>query len=297
MNPFLRRLGFSPKDRVVIPHADDLGMCHAANRAFRRIAEQGVVKTGAIMVPCPEFAEIADLARQFPQEVDLGVHITLTCEWDVNRWGPISTQDPASGLLDGEGCMWRDNASLHSHMDRAAAGREMRAQVEQALAGGIDVTHIDTHMGSVLHPGLAPAYLALGQEFRVPALILRFSAAALARMGIPPEAATDLQSAVEALERGGAMPVVDHMADLYARPKGDRLGEYEARLRGLPPGLTHLVYHPALPGEEIQSIADDWPIRVGDYEAFSSPGLRKAIERTGVQVLEYRALRDEMRRP
>jgi predicted glycoside hydrolase/deacetylase ChbG (UPF0249 family) len=296
MNPFLKRLGFKPDDRVVIPHADDLGLCHSANEAFRRIADRGVVRTGAVMVPCPSFEELAGLAREQGAHVDVGVHLTLTCEWDVHRWGPVTLRGAAGGLVDDEGCMWRDNASLHANMDPDAAAAELRAQVEKALAAGVDVTHIDTHMGSVLHPSLAPAYLALGSDFRIPALILRFSEGSLSRMGIPKEGAGKLVALVEALERRAEVPVFDAMADLYAHPKGDRLAEYEAKLRTLRPGLTHLVYHPAIPGEEIRSIADDWPIRVGDYEAFSSPGLGEAIVKSGVRVIEYRTLRDEMRR-
>jgi predicted glycoside hydrolase/deacetylase ChbG (UPF0249 family) len=296
MNPFLKRLGYKPDDRVVIPHADDLGLCHSANEAFRRIAGRGVVRTGAVMVPCPGFDELAGLARERAAHVDVGVHLTLTCEWDVHRWGPVASRDPAGGLVDDEGCMWRDNASLHAHMDPDAAAAELRAQVEKARAAGVDVTHIDTHMGSVLHPSLAPAFLALGSDFRIPALILRFSEGSLARMGVPKEAAAKLVSLVEALEQRAEVPVFDAMADLYAHPRGDRLAEYESKLRSLRPGLTHLVYHPAIPGEEIRSIADDWPIRVGDYEAFSSPSLGEAITRSGVRVVEYRTLRDEMRR-
>jgi predicted glycoside hydrolase/deacetylase ChbG (UPF0249 family) len=181
-------------------------------------------------------------------------------------------------------------------MDPEAAKAEMGAQVRRALQAGIDVTHIDTHMGSVLHPALAPAYLALAQEFRIPALILRFSEASLVRMEIPPEAARPILDAVRELEGSGALPIFDAMADLYAPPIGDRLEEYEARLRDLRPGLTHLVYHPSLRGIEIESIADDWPIRVGDYEAFSSPRLAEVLQRVGVHVVEYRALREEMRR-
>lgn len=296
MNAFLKRLGFAAGDRAVIVHADDLGMCHSANEAFRRIAGQGVVRTGAVMAPCLWFAEMAGYAGERPAELDLGVHLTLTCEWDVNRWGALSTTDPASGLLDPEGCMWRDNRSLHSRMDHEAAAQEMRAQVRRALEAGIDVTHIDTHMGSVLHPALVPAYLALAQQFRVPALLLRFTEKSLVRMGIPESAAAPILEAARELEESGELPIFDSMADLYAPPMGDRLDEYEAKLRGLRPGLTHLVYHPSLRGMEIESIADDWPIRVADYEAFSDPRLPEALRRAGVDVLEYRALREEMRR-
>ncbi len=97
MNPALERLGFGPADRVVIFHADDVGMCHGANVAFLELSRRGLISCGSVMAPCPWFPEAADLARQQPK-LDLGVHLTLTSEWDHYRWRPLSTVERTSGL-------------------------------------------------------------------------------------------------------------------------------------------------------------------------------------------------------
>jgi predicted glycoside hydrolase/deacetylase ChbG (UPF0249 family) len=160
-NPALEKLGFAPDARVVIVHADDVGMCHAANVAFWEDHAFGIVTCGAVMMPCPWVPEMAAWCRAYP-DADVGVHITLNCEWDRYRWAPLSTRDPESGLVDDEGYMWRSVQGLYDHMDPDAAIAEMRAQIDQALAMGMDVTHIDTHMGSVIHPQLLPAYCPNG---------------------------------------------------------------------------------------------------------------------------------------
>ena len=89
-NPALRQLGFGPDDRLVIVHADDLGMCHAANAAFWEIQAFGIVTCGSLMMPCSWVPEMADWCRQHPQ-ADVGVHITLISDSSRYRWGPLST--------------------------------------------------------------------------------------------------------------------------------------------------------------------------------------------------------------
>ena len=100
-NPALKKLGFSENERLVIIHVDDIGMCQASVAAFADLWDFGLVSSGAVMVPCPWFLEAAKYASQHPQ-ADLGVHLTLNCEWDTYRWGPLSTCDPQTGLLDAQ---------------------------------------------------------------------------------------------------------------------------------------------------------------------------------------------------
>src|SRR5205085_9877813 len=125
-------------------------MCQATLPAFSNLAEAGLVSSGSVMVPCPWFPEVADFCRRHPS-VDIGVHLTLTSEWDGYRWGPISKCDRASGLIDDEGYLHR-NQNAWTSIDRPAARAEIEAQVDRALAAGIDVTHVDTHMCACLHP-------------------------------------------------------------------------------------------------------------------------------------------------
>ena len=110
--------------RTVVMHVDDLGGSHGANRAFMALAELELVTCGSVMVPGPWFREIADLAGANPS-LDLGVHLTLTSEWDACRWAPISTVSRASGLIDPDGYFWRDVEGLRRHPSgtRGSGGR------------------------------------------------------------------------------------------------------------------------------------------------------------------------------
>ncbi len=121
MNPILRTIGFFPTDRVVILHADDIGSSHSSVAAYADLLAAGVISSAATMVPCPWFPALADFCRQQQDDprLDMGVHLTLNCEWDSYRWGPISTRDPASGLLDDEGYFYRREPVVQTDADLA----------------------------------------------------------------------------------------------------------------------------------------------------------------------------------
>ena len=138
----------------MIPHVDDVAVGHGANRAFVELAGKGFVTTGSVMVPCPWFPEIVALAKEQPA-LDLGVHLTLTSESRACRWRPISTTARVSGLIDADGFMWPDVPALRRHAHKGAVEAECRAQIEAALAAGLDVTHLDTHMGAAAAPEFA----------------------------------------------------------------------------------------------------------------------------------------------
>ena len=116
-NPVLKKLGLSDTDRVAIIHTDDIGMCQASVDAFADLNQAGIISSGAVMVPCPWFLHAAEYARQHPQ-ADLGIHLTLTSEWKTYRWGPISTRDPASGMIDEEGFFYHRSREPRSMATR-----------------------------------------------------------------------------------------------------------------------------------------------------------------------------------
>jgi hypothetical protein len=293
MVSWAEKLGFAPDDRVVLLHADDLGMCHAANTAFAENVAFGLTTCGAVMVPCPWFLELAAYCCAHPQ-ADVGVHLTLTAEWKHYRWGPISTRDRASGLLDAEGYLPRTNRELHAQMDAQAAIREMRAQVQRALDAGIDVTHIDTHMGSVQHPQLVAAYIQLGLDFRVPVMLPRMDEASQRARGATPEMIAASHGLLAKAQAAG-LPILDGMAAISLQPGEDALMQYQRAFEALPPGIVHFLYHPALQGGEIEAITDHWTRQVGDYRTFQSEEMRAFFQRSGIKLIGYRALREAMR--
>jgi predicted glycoside hydrolase/deacetylase ChbG (UPF0249 family) len=293
-NPVLKKLGFADDDRVAIIHTDDIGMCQAGIAAFADLFSFGLISSGAVMAPCPWFPSVAAFCREHPQ-VDMGVHLTLNCEYDSYRWGPISTCDPASGLIDQDGYLYLRPEDTQEYGDAAAAQLELQAQVDRALAAGIDVTHVDTHMGTVAHSKFVAGYVQLALERRLPLMVPRLGEAGWRALGLDGEMAVFAAQFAQQLEEQG-VPLLDAMTMLPLDQPADRVALAKRAFDALPPGITHLVIHPAQDTPELRAITpEDWPSRVADYEAFTSPELRDYVRNSGVQVIGYRALRDLIR--
>ena len=291
--PIIMRLGYSPETRLVILHADDVGMCHAETQSFIETTAAGLVRCGSIMAPCPWVPYIARVAGENPA-MDLGAHITLNAEWREYRWGAISTRDPAGGLLDGQGCLWRSTEETHRHMDPEAAIIEIRAQVESLLSLGIDLTHIDTHMGTVFHPALLSAYIELGLSYRLPVMVPRSLPEMMAQHGMPEEVIAQVRPAYDRLVAAG-YPLIDRVVACSGGAE-KRLEQYIRILEELPPGITHLLFHAATPGPEIEAITTGWAERVADHRVFTDPALREYIDsRSDLVIIGYRDLRDALR--
>ncbi len=294
-NPVLKKLGFAPDDRLVIIHADDIGMCQASVAAYRDLVTAGLVSSAAVMVTCPWFPLVAEFCRHHPH-VDMGVHLTLTSEWYTYRWGPISTRDSATGLLDDEGYFYRTVRLLQEHADPAAVRVEWQAQIQAALTRGIDVTHVDTHMLSAIYPAYLEGYFNLSRQYRIPAMFLRSPSEQWMELRRDPETATYASAQVQSLEEAG-LPLVDyfHGMSLEWDTVSDRLEEAKQAFATLPPGITHFIIHPAADTPELRTIAPDWRCRVSDYEIFAGEALQTLIKNEGIHIINYRLLRDLMR--
>jgi hypothetical protein len=296
MNPLVTKLGYGPQDRLVIFHADDVGMCHGSNRAFRELSAAGILQCGSVMAPCPWAAEILGQAQANPA-LDIGVHLTLTSEWGSYRWGPLTTRDPASGLVDDEGCFWRRVPQVQAQLHVAAAERELRAQIERVIRAGVTITHLDTHMGVATIPELLPLYVALGFEYGVPVLLMRQVDEYMQSLGLVPPDQAAWQAVVADFEARG-MPLVDWFRITPAYHLQDwslgRAAIYETILRELPPGVTYFSLHPNAPGE-IEAIEPDrayW--RTFEYEYFQSKRLRDFLTAERITPIGYRAIHGVM---
>lgn len=282
--------------KTVILHADDVGMCHGANAAYLSLFRAGRIDSGSVMVPCPWFPEIAAAARD-DVTLDLGVHLTLTSEWPAYRWGPISTRDPASGLVDADGFFPRDVPSLRAMVRPLHARDEMRAQIERALAMGIDATHLDTHMGAALVPEVLPHTLALAHEYRLPLLLPREieSYLSVLRMG---EVDCALYADAFAAMTEEGMPVIERFAMTPSLPVCAET--YRDIVVPTGEGITFVSLHPNTPGD-IEAITETHPRqkpewRIGEYERFGDGTMDALMRRHGIDRSGLRALRDAWRR-
>jgi predicted glycoside hydrolase/deacetylase ChbG (UPF0249 family) len=271
MATLAERLGYGPDDRLLIVNCDDLGSSHAANVGVYVALREGTATSATLMVPCPWAREAG--ARHRGE--DVGVHLTLNSEWDRYRWGPITY---APSLVDGDGGFPRTVEEVWEHADLDEVRRELRTQVERAILWGFDVTHLDSHMGTLqLRPEFFDVYLELAVDFELP---LRLAGARAERVtGFPFRRLAE--------EEGVVFP--DHF--LHVAGQGTRR-VLERALADLRPGVTEVYAHPAIDTPELRALAPDWPARVDDHDLLARDhDLPAMAERLGVKFIGWRALR------
>ncbi len=288
-NPILKKLGFSNDDRLVIIHTDDIGMCHASIQAYSELVDYGLISSGAAMVPCSWFPQVATFCRQHPN-ADMGVHLTLTSEWDNYRWSPVSTHQVESGMIDDEGYFYRTSEETQSNGNPEAIQTELQTQLDRAISAGIEVTHLDTHMNTVAHPKFVNSYIQLAIKHRLPFLFPRQDEAGFRKLGMDAEIASIAASLVNYLEEQG-MPLVDHAAGLDLDKPIDRLDQAKQAMSELPVGITHFIIHPSIETPELIAITPDWRSRVADYKTFKDEELRQYIDDIGVKIIGYKTLK------
>lgn len=297
-NPTLMALGLSPKDRAVLIHTDDIGMCHASLAAYADLAASGTISAGSVMVPCPWFPATAQFCRSHPEIADMGVHVTLTSEWDSGyRWGPVSTCDPASGLLDEAGYMHQTTQAAQAHGRPDAVHREIESQVQHALDRGIDVTHLDTHMGTAFSAGFVQAYIQVALQHQVPPFLVRNIDRAMAARHTDADIGEidALLSMLRDLETQG-LPMFDAVTGVPFDRRETHLDDVKRVLADLQPGLTYLITHPSKDTPELRAIMPEgWAARVADYEVLMSEQLRDVIDDQGIHIVTWRTLRELMR--
>jgi predicted glycoside hydrolase/deacetylase ChbG (UPF0249 family) len=287
------RLGFGPDERVAIVHCDDIGMCHAANRGAFEALDHGPATCGSLMVPCPWFQEAARMARERP-DVDLGVHLTLTSEWEHYRWGPVAARVSVPSLLDAQGYLPRTTQEIAARGRPEEVEIELRAQIELALEAGIDVTHLDAHMGAAFMPPFIHLYARLAVEYRIPAFAVHPDPDALALLG-DGDAGPAIARALELLGDGG-VPILDGMnANSLAFEPGEGEAHNAQRLSGLPAGIHYLICHPARRGEELDAICPDAHARDFERSYYGGEAGHQALTERGIRTLGMRPLRDLMR--
>ena len=279
-----------PAARYLIIHADDAGMSHSANRGTIDAMEQGIVSSASIMVPCPWFLEIAEYARTHPER-DFGVHLTLTCEWKKYRWGPVASREKVPSLLDKEGYLWSSTRDVAEHTQAKEVEIELRAQIDRAKEFGIPITHIDTHMGSVLgRPDLAAIYVKLGMEYDLPILFLR---------NIAPQVAEEYPALAKAGEDmlklldQHRLPVLDQMVQFYGEQPGKtRQQAYLDAMQNLRPGVSQLIIHCGYDDDELRAITSSARNRNEDRRIFSDPEVIQFIRQQNIQIISWKQFRE-----
>lgn len=275
------RLGYPRDAKLLIVHADDLGMAHSVNAATIKALETGLVNSGSIMVPCPWLVEIAAFARANPT-ADLGLHLTLTSEWTSFRWGPVSSRDKVSSLVNKDGYFPLLETEAAAQADPKEVEMEITAQIERARALGIQPTHLDSHMGTLYQSkALFEVFLRVARSQKLP---VRVAKTWFAR-------ADFLPSTLQADD-----VYIDRTLDINpsVAPQ-DWAKFYTDELKKLEPGVTEVIIHLAYDDAEMRAATVDHPAwgaawRQRDFEFFTSDAFRKVLQENNIKLITWREI-------
>jgi predicted glycoside hydrolase/deacetylase ChbG (UPF0249 family) len=283
----LERLGYPPETKLLIVHADDLGMAHTINLASVKGLESGLVSSASIMIPCPWLPEIAAYARSHP-DADLGLHLTLTSEWTLFRWGSVLPKDRVPSLLDRDGYFYTSETEAAAHIDPKEAEAEIRAQIARARALGIQPTHLDSHMGTLYQNQVLFETL-----FRVAhdnKLLIRVSKELFTT-------APFLPSLV-----GPDDVVVNTIISIEPSVTADGWSKFYAdAIKNLQPGVSEMIVHLAYDDEEMKGVAFDHPNwgsawRQRDFEFVTSDAFRSLLRENNVKLITWREVSTLMKK-
>jgi len=272
------RLGYLRDSKLLIIHADDLAVAHSEDAASFDALDKRAATSASIMVPCPWLTEVAAYAKAHP-DADLGLHLTLTAEWKTDRWGPVESKDKVPSLLDPDGYLWPEVAPAIQHIKAEDAEREIRAQVEHAIAVGIHPTHLDSHMGVLFaRPDLIAVYVKVAHDYKLPFLGM-----------LTPNAPAGLFSDQDILLDSVVI------ANPTVQPANWKSFYLDA-IKNLKPGLTEIIVHLAHDDAESQAVMVDHPDygaawRQRDYDAITSPEFKKALEDNHVILVHWNDLK------
>lgn len=286
---YAEKLGWPKGARVLMIHADDAGMCNAANAGTIATLEAGTVTSVSIMMPCSWVPEFVAYLKQNP-DVCAGLHLTYTAEWDPYRWSPVAGRDAVPGLVDAMGFMHDNVGQVVQNATADEVEQELRAQIALAEKMGIEITHLDSHMGTLFAtPEYFERYLKVGIEKQIPLLIAGGHGTIVGQEDA--EAYEQLRPYAEKVWEAG-LPVLDDIdTRSYSWKSTDKTAEYVDMIRTLKPGVTWFNCHPTKPTEEGKAITNNRETVFGDYNALIDPAVKKAIEEEGIILTTWRELK------
>jgi len=273
------RLGHPRDAKLLILHADDIGVAHSENAASFDALDKRAVNSGSIMIPTPWVTEVAEYVKTHPN-ADLGLHLTMNAEWNTYRWGGIASRDKTQSLHDPDGTLPRETGTVAKRAKQDEVERELRAQIDRAYAIGIKPTHVDSHMAALYEtPELFGTYAKVARSYKLP--FLHFIGKA-EQPNVAQLLPTDIVADAVYMRLQNASP--EHWKDYYLDV-----------LRNMKPGLNVILVHLGYDDAELRAVTTgytDWEAkwRQKDYDLVNSAEFKQAVKDNGVVMVTWREI-------
>jgi len=274
------KLGFSKDDKLLIIHADDIGMSNSVNKASFKALKNGYVSSGSIMMPCDYISDVGQFAIENPS-IDLGLHLTVTSEWRDYKWNGVLQPNKTPSLINKKGELFKNKKKFVLNADPLELKSELQAQVDLSKSIGIKPTHIDSHEGALFYDeNLFKIYLEIGEENKLPVFVPKMVAVHFDKNFPKPKNVVVIEN-------------------FYMAQKGLEYDKWETFyldiLNNLNPGLSQLIVHLGYDDDEMKSISVDHPDfgskwRNLDYNIVSSDNFQEALKRNNIQLVSWKEI-------
>lgn len=283
--------------KYLIINADDFGMCGSANEAVIDLFLSGRIRSATVMLPCEASKEAVRFSIEHP-EFAIGVHLTMTNEWDSHNWKPLTS---GKSLIDERGYMWKSTKLVEKNADLKELEAEMRAQIDLAHKLGMKPSHLDNHMGS-LYGNQTGRFSMLAMTMRVcgeygyPFRLFTKTAKEMCPRGTPWAVYKIAPVFTSLLAKINRVVLPDYLLfpDWGEPGLKDSYEKYRERMLYLwthiPDGITETFVHPTKESDEIKAITGSWRDRVWEYRLMKDPETEKYLNAHGVELISYRDL-------
>ena len=295
------RLGYEKNEKLLIIHADDIGIAHSINIASFDAYKNNAINSGAAMFPSPWIKEVAEFHKEYPK-YDIGIHLTLTAEWKNYKWGGISSSNEIPSLLNEYNEFYDNTSDVNINADPEEVRKELQAQIDYARSLGINPSHIDSHMGAIaVNKDLWRVYIEVGHKNKLVSMATKSRVFNLFDEDFPvpdyivpvndiymlyPEADRTF------LENSANEDIANTLIvnDIYKNE--DWFNLYTSKIKSLAPGLNVFLLHLGYDNEELRAVTVDHPEygslwRQLDYDVFNSKEFKKVLKDNDIKLVTW----------
>ncbi len=276
------KLGYLKSDKLLILHADDIGLSKSVNQASFKALKEGSVNSGSVMMPCDFIDDVGEFAINNPN-IDLGLHLTVTSEWRDYKWDGVADSFLISSMIDKKGNLYENKKKFTLNASSKDLKKELQAQIDLAKSIGIKPTHIDSHEGALFFDqNIFKTYLEIGEENQLPVFVPSDVAVHFDKNFPKPENVVIVENLYMALPNLEFKDWSDYYVNI---------------VENLKPGLNEIIIHLGYDDKEMQQITVEHPNygskwRNLDMDVVSSKSFKQAIKENNIKLVTWREIQN-----